>query len=307
MSASWVSGRVALVDTNGYGSNGAVACYVVRGSGGAALVDVGYSTSWEFVLNGLRDLGVKLNDVRYVFLTHFHLDHAGGSHAALENMPNAQLMVHEAAVRLLIDPSRLVDAALAAFGQDIAHYIGGLQPIQPERIEPVKEEGYDLGDLSLEVLFTPGHAPGHISIHLESENSVFTGDAVCVKHPALSFPLPPASPPLYDVDSALHSLERIASLKPKTLYTPHFGPRRADRSLFEEEAAALVEWRDEIGRMLGEGMGVNAIAESLRKKLLEKHGVDLDRLDRYVRDILLNRLLKISVHGYMGLLMRRMR
>ncbi|MEM4303417.1 MAG: MBL fold metallo-hydrolase [Candidatus Caldarchaeum sp.] len=195
MSGSWASRHVAVIDTHGYGSKGAVASYVVRGGDGAALVDVGYSTSWSFVLNGLRELGVKLSDVKYVFLTHFHLDHAGGSHTALQNMPNAQLMVHEAAVRTLIDPSRLVDAALAAFGEDIAHYIGGLQPIQPERIEPVKEESYELGDVRLEVLFTPGHAPGHISLYLEEEGSVFTGDAMCVRHPALPFPLPPASPP----------------------------------------------------------------------------------------------------------------
>ncbi|MEM2238218.1 MAG: MBL fold metallo-hydrolase [Candidatus Caldarchaeum sp.] len=307
MSGSWVSRCVAIIDTNGYGSKGSVACYVVKGDGEAALVDVGYSTSWSFILNGLRELGVKLGDVKYVFLTHFHLDHSGGSHTALQNMPNAQLMVHEAALRVLLDPSRLVDAALAAFGEDIAHYIGGLQPIQPERIEPVREESYELGDVGLEVLFTPGHAPGHISLYLANEDSVFTGDAVCVRHPALPFPLPPASPPFYDVDSALQSLEKIRSLKPAKLYTPHFGFREAESRLFEEEAAVITAWRDEVERLLDEGLGANAIAESLRKKLLAKHGIGFNGLDSYVGDILLNRLLKISVQGYMGLLMRRRR
>ncbi len=305
MNCEWVSKHVGLVDTLGYGSKGAVAAYVVKGSGGAAIVDVGYSPSWENVIKGLRELGVELGEVNYIFLTHFHLDHAGASQILLQYMPRAQLVVHEVAIRYLIDPSRLVDAALAAFGDDMAIYIGELKPIQPERIEPARENSYDLGGVGLKVFFTPGHVPSHLSIYVEKEGSVITGDAVNVRHSSVPFPIPAASPPYYDVDNVLKSMEKIRDLKPKRLYTPHYGVRDVNDKTFEEEQNAITLWRDEIEKMIEEGMKADQITENLRAKLLERAGLKLQDLDEYARNILLSRLLKISVQGYMGLLMRR--
>ncbi len=305
MNCEWVSKHIGLIDTLGYGVKGAVAAYVVKGSRGAALVDVGYSPSWEVVIKSLRGLGVELDQVNYIFLTHFHLDHAGASHTLLQHLPNAQLVLHEGAIRYLIDPSRLVDATLAAFGDDITIYIGGLKPIQPERIEPATETSYDLGGVSLEVIFTPGHVPSHLSIYVEKEGSAITGDAVSVRHPSIPFPLPAASPPYYDVDNAVKSIEKIRDLKPKRLYTPHYGVREVSDKTFEVEQNAITLWRDDIEKMMDEGMNINQITENLRAKLLGQAGLKLQDLDDYVRNILLTRLLKISVQGYMGFLMER--
>ncbi len=304
MGGEWVGRQVAVIDTVGYGYRGAVASYVVKGYEGVALVDVGYSTTAGNVVKSLRELGVEFDKVRYIFLTHFHLDHAGGSHKLLQHLPNATLVVHEGAIRHLIDPSRLVDAAVAAFGEDMAQHIGTLEPLQPERIEPAAETVYELGGVSLEVLATPGHVPSHISLYLEAENAVFTGDAVNVRHPALPMPLPAASPPIYDIDAAIQSLERLKSLKPKTLYTPHYGVRGVNGGYFDEEAEAIEWWRNEVGRMLNEGLRAEQIAGNMRQTLLVKAGLKTSELDEYVSNILLGRLLRISVLGYMGRLMR---
>ena len=303
MVCEWVSKRVGIIDTFGYGSGGAVASYVIRGDDVVAVVDVGYSPSWERVLNGIRELGVELEDVGYVFLTHFHLDHAGASHKVLQHLPNASIILHEGAIRHLIDPSRLVDAALAAFGEDMAGYIGDLEPIQPERMEPARETRYEL--VGVEVFFTPGHVPSHLSIYVEDEGAVITGDAVNVRHPSLPFPVPPASPPFYDVEKALESLEKIRSLNPKRLYTPHYGVRNVIPGLFEEEETAITWWLEEIERMMNEGMNADQIVENLRKTLLARAGTNINELDSYARNILLGRLAKISVLGYMGYIMRR--
>lgn len=305
MSCGWVSRHIGLIDTLGYGAKEAVAVYVVKGSEGAALIDAGYSPSWERVIKGLRELGVGLEEVNYLFLTHFHLDHAGASHKLLHHLPNATLIVHEGAIRHLIDPSRLVDAALAAFGDDLAPHIGDLKPIQPERIEPANETRYRLGGVDLEALFTPGHVPSHLSLYVEADEAVVTGDAVNVRYSSIPFPLPPASPPYYDVDNALKSLERIRALRPKILCTPHYGARVAGDRLFEEEERAISWWRDEVERMMDEGMDAEQITAGMRAKLLEQAGLKLQDLDGYARDILLTRLLKISVIGYMGFFMRR--
>jgi len=304
MCVEWAGRHVAVIDTVGYGFKNAVASYVVKGSEAVALVDVGYSQTAGNVIKGLRELGVELDKVKYIFLTHFHLDHAGASHKLLEYLPDATLVVHEGAIRHLIDPSRLVDAAVAAFGEDMKQHIGSLEPIQPERIEPAAETVYELGGITLEIIATPGHVPSHISLYLEAEDAVLTGDAVNVRHPALPIPLPAASPPIFDVDAALQSLEKIKSLKPKTLLTPHYGVRGVNGRYFDEEAEAIEWWRKEVEKMLNEGLKAEQIVKNMRQTLLDKAGVKPSELDEYVSNILLGKLLNISVLGYMGKLMR---
>ena len=47
-------------------------------------------------------------DVEFVFLTHVHLDHAGGAGKLMQNLPNAKLIVHPYGAKHMIDPSKLI-------------------------------------------------------------------------------------------------------------------------------------------------------------------------------------------------------
>ncbi len=301
----WLNQNIALIDTNGYGFEEAIAAYVVRGSRGAALVDAGYSSTWERVIASVRELGIGLDEIQYIFLTHFHLDHAGASWHLLKHLKNARVVIHEGAIRHLIDPSRLVEAAHAAFGEDLAEHIGELRPIQPERIEPAREQEYELGGVSVEVLFTPGHVPSHISIHVPQHKALITGDAVVVRRGKTPFKVPAASPPMYDVDAAVKSVERLASYNPAMLLTPHYGERRVSAGEFEEQRRIIEEWADRVSSLMQQGMDYKQISEAMRDSLLREAGVKLSDLDDFTRVILLGKLLPLTVQGYMGYLLRR--
>lgn len=303
MTANWITPRMGIIDTFGYGGEGTVGSYVVKGSLGAALVDVGYSTTWERVMEGLGDLGVSPESVLHVFLSHFHLDHAGALGELMPRLPGATVVAHEKAVRHLIDPSRLVSATQASFGP-VSPRVGGLSPVQPDRIEPAKEEPYDLGGIKVTPLFTPGHVSSHLSFFTD-DGTVFSGDAVCVARRGLDFLLPPGSPPIYDVGAAVKSVDAIQALKPKLLLSPHFGPQPVGDEAFERQRQEMHGWLDSVTSMVDGGMGLEAIAAEMRKVTLQRAGIRPSDLDDFARDVLLGPLLEMTTESLMGYVLSR--
>ncbi len=298
--AHWVNKHVGMIDTGAYATDGTVASYVIRGDKTSAMIDVGYSLTWERTKEGLAELGVDREGVSRVFLTHIHLDHAGAAREALDYLPNATLTVHEKGIRLLIDPSRLVQSTRAGFGGQSLH-VGDMKSIQPERIEPAREERYDLGGHFLAPIFTPGHMPGHMSLGFD-EDTVFSGDALCVRKEGLGL-IPAGSPPVYDFETALKSIAKLGEIRPKTLFAPHFGRYPASSGEFDLHREEIQGWRDRISAMMDEGLGIEQVSASMRKMVLERGGKKLSDLDSYTANVLMDRLLGMTVEGYMGYLL----
>ncbi|MDG6987767.1 MAG: MBL fold metallo-hydrolase [Nitrososphaerota archaeon] len=298
MTAVWVTSRTGMIDTGGYGGDETVASYVVKGSNGSALVDVGYSTNWESVMEGMGTLGVSPDSVRHVFLTHFHLDHAGALGELMPRLPNATVVAHEKALRHLIEPSRLVAASMTSFGK-AAQLIGSLSPIQPDRLEPAREEAYDLGGVKIQPVFTPGHVPSHTSFFTD-DGTMFSGDAICVTRKGLRFLLPPGSPPVYDVGAAVRSVELIQGFKPRLLLAPHFGPQPTSKEAFERQTQTMRAWLDSISSMVEQGMGLGETVDEMRERSLREAGLKSSGLDGFARDILLGPLLGMTVEAYMA-------
>ena len=115
----------------------------------------------DVILEMVRKLGVK---VKYIILTHGHLDHI----AAVEKVRQAtaaKVLVHRLDADCLIDPSKNLSAL---FGQ----------PVYGAAADERLEDGQEIivGTLTLRVLHTPGHTPGGIC--LSFPHAVFTGDTL---------------------------------------------------------------------------------------------------------------------------------
>jgi len=193
-----------------------------------ALIDTGPATSINAVLDGIKKVGVKPEDVDYIVATHIHLDHAGGAGLLLKSMPKAQVLVHPRGAKHLIDPTRLVNSALEVWGEEGIKREGEVVPIESERVVAVQEN--DTIRLSerqvLEIIETPGHAPHEICITESRNNGVFVGDALGIYIPEGEILLPLHPPPNFDLELALNTIERIAKLNASILYFPHFGVTR---------------------------------------------------------------------------------
>jgi glyoxylase-like metal-dependent hydrolase (beta-lactamase superfamily II) len=195
----------------------------------AAFIEANTTVALPRLLAALREAGRAPEDVRYVIVTHAHLDHAGGASALMAVCPNATLLCHPRAARNLIDPAKLVASAIRVYGDDdFRRLYGTITPIAAERVRALEDgERVELGDAELRFIHTAGHAKHHFIVHDVKREVVFTGDAFGLVYPQLQrgrrFAFPSTSPIDFDAVEAHRSVDRIVALAPRLVFPTHFG------------------------------------------------------------------------------------
>ena len=195
-----------------------------------ALIETANAKSLPYVKAELAKHGLQAQDVKYIFLTHIHLDHAGGAGAYMTEFTQAKLVVHPKGARHMINPAKLEAGVIAVYGEKfVAEMYGKLESIDPERII-VAEDGLevDLNGRRLICRDTPGHANHHNIIIDCKANVIFSGDIFGVAYPELmvngaAFAFPATTPVNFDPQKMECSIDLIMSLKPDAVYLTHFG------------------------------------------------------------------------------------
>jgi glyoxylase-like metal-dependent hydrolase (beta-lactamase superfamily II) len=265
---------VFQIDASLPASRETVAVYVLKGSK-VAVVDCGYPSTYESVLQGLREVAIQPSDVSFLIPTHLHLDHGGGAGHLLQHTSNAQVIAHERGVPHFIDPTILINSATSIFGEEIIRTYGTPIPIPKERIESVEtEQQLDLGEgLSITAFHTPGHAPHQISLFLEEEKLLLTADAVGMTLPQMSAMIPTTPPPSFNLSKFVDTLNKLVQLDSKTLLTPHYGPRKDTRRTLEETKSKTENWLMNARQLAKNGLDVNNIVEHFTESLAKESGV----------------------------------
>ena len=99
-----------------------------------ALVETGAQTSAGTVLEALAAAGVGPRDLRWVVVTHIHLDHAGAVGDVARAFPEATVVVHQKGARHLVDPERLISSAARVYGPLLDDLYGRMVPVDPDRV-----------------------------------------------------------------------------------------------------------------------------------------------------------------------------
>jgi hydroxyacylglutathione hydrolase len=168
--------------TNAFGLSDDPDChiYLVDGGDEVALIDCGMASgdSLERILGNVRTEGLDPEKISKVIVTHYHMDHAGGAARFRERLGVEVVAPADAAPALRTGDERAValDVAKAA-GFYAADY--HFQPVEVAR-EVNEGDRIPVGKLELEVIETPGHCDGHISLLLRGRERryLFAGDAV---------------------------------------------------------------------------------------------------------------------------------
>ncbi|WP_200411604.1 MBL fold metallo-hydrolase [Virgibacillus salexigens] len=221
--------RIHLIDGFDLGVPNRTGTYVINEQE-LTLVETGPSPSVKHVKSGLEKLGFRLDQVKYIIVTHIHLDHAGGAGVLIKECPYASVVVHPRGERHLIDPKKLAAGARAVYGDSFSDLFDPIMPITKDRLV-VKADGDTLkigADCILEFLDTPGHAKHHFSIYDPVSNGIFTGDTVGIKYHQLveqgvPFYLPSTSPNQFNPAAMQKAIDSIRTLNVDRIYYGHFG------------------------------------------------------------------------------------
>jgi glyoxylase-like metal-dependent hydrolase (beta-lactamase superfamily II) len=265
---------------------GLAAVHVIRHRGRALVVDTGTNASVPLLLAALEALAIAPAQVEGVFLTHVHLDHAGGAGALMRELPAARLFVHPRGERHMRDPAKLVGASIAVYGEErFTRLYGEIVPVPAERIVSMADGfQFDLAGRAFEVAHTPGHAAHHCILVDRMHRAVFAGDTFGVSYRELdtaagAFIVPSTTPAQFDPAELHRSIDRVMSYSPDSVYLTHYS-----RVTDVQRLAGLLHTQiDAFVRIAaahaGERAALEAIgADMLRLwlELLRTHGSALD-------------------------------
>jgi glyoxylase-like metal-dependent hydrolase (beta-lactamase superfamily II) len=304
---------ITAVDVE-YVRPGIAAAHIIAHGGRAAFVDTGTTHSVPYLLDALEKLGIARSAVDFVFLTHVHLDHAGGAGALMRELPNARAVLHPRGAPHLVDPAKLIAASISVYGNATYRRLyGELVPLPKERVLITADlEQMSLAGRPFEFVHTPGHALHHQAIVDVEHSGIFTGDTFGLSYRELdtakgAFIVPPTPPTQFDPDQLVQSIDRLAAYAPRYVYLMHYG-RVSDVPRLAQDLKHQVR---EFARIALEHAGAadrtSAIGGALRelwRDLARRHGCDLDGA-RF--DELLGKDLDLNVQGLIAWLERRKR
>jgi glyoxylase-like metal-dependent hydrolase (beta-lactamase superfamily II) len=267
-----VAERTHLLDLEYLGRPGHVASAVLETRDGLVVLDPGPATTVERLSRELEAWGATLQDVRYLLVTHIHLDHAGAVGVLAARLPRLTVYVHAVGARHLADPTRLLASAERIYGHRMHELWGTVAPTRPDALRPLEgAETLRLGDRRIEVAFTPGHAQHHVAFLDAGTGLAFTGDVVGEHLPGSPIPIPVTPPPDIDVDAMLASGDRILAWRPTQLFTTHFGPVEDPPVYIRAHAARLTHWservRESLARNASDETRARAFAAAARQDL----------------------------------------
>jgi len=205
------------------------ASHIVVVEGQAAIIDTGPGTAVPLVLAALDELQVSADAVRYLFLTHVHLDHAGGAGTLMRALPNATCVVHPRGAPHMIDPAKLIAGTSAVYGEELYRKLyGEILPIDRARIVIAQDgQRFALRGREFECVHTPGHAMHHQAIVDRGTDCIFTGDTFGISYREFDTPrgawiMPTTTPTQFDPAQLKASIVRLMQFRPRKVYLTHY-------------------------------------------------------------------------------------
>jgi glyoxylase-like metal-dependent hydrolase (beta-lactamase superfamily II) len=256
-----------FIDLHFLGLRHVIGTAVLRGPSGLTLIDPGPTSCIPALESGLNDRGLRLEEVRWVLLTHIHLDHAGATGTLLVRLPQAVVYVHERGAPHMIDPAKLLASATRLYGANMDRFWGEFRPVPADRLKALSGgETLDLAGRTFDVAYTPGHASHHVSYLDLANGQAFVGDTAGIRV-AKGYIKAPTPPPDIDLELWEKSLAIYDAWRPSSLVLTHFG-------VVENPPDHIRQFR-----------GVLSRQAAFVKATLAQDGTDEERIRRFTADM----------------------
>jgi hydroxyacylglutathione hydrolase len=234
------------------------------------LIDAGVWGTAPQLQGYLEQIGRSPQEISMVLITHAHPDHIGGC-LAIKKASSASFYAHPA------DKPWIEDVERQYRERPILNFfelVEGPVPVSRELREG-DTLSWDKGK-TLRVLETPGHSLGSISLFLEGEGALFTGDAV---------PAAGTIPIYVDPKVSIQSIQKLAEVpRVKYMFSSWHEPISEDQvQTTLKEGIRHIEKIDEIVTDLAKTMPLETSGEELSLRALERLGIKMDKVLHMVR------------------------
>lgn len=272
--------QVQVIDLHYLGEERAIAAFLLESSAGPILIETGPHSTIQYLEAGLAEKGYQASDIKQVFLTHIHLDHAGAAWYFAER--GADIYVHPFGYKHLAAPEKLMASAKMIYRDQMDRLWGQMHPIPADQLIAVEDlQSFQIGDLNLQAHYTPGHAVHHIAWQVGK--TLFAGDVAGVKISGGPV-VPPCPPPDIHVEDWMASIARIKAMDLETIYLTHFGPIKDIPPHLDQLAKVIEDWANWIKPHFEQKTDPALITPQFQKYALEqlkKAGVEEENLKKY--------------------------
>lgn len=212
--------KIHTIDLHFQEREQAIASFLVEGPDGVLLIETGPESTRERCLMGIKEVGVSLDDIKGVFVTHIHLDHAGAAGWwAAQGIP---VYTHPKAVKHLIDPTRLVESAKMVYGDRFDSLWGRMIPAPEQMVKIIEnDETVSVAGIEITALDTPGHAFHHHCFVIG--DIAFVGDVAGVRLPGNDFTSVASAPPQFHLEHLIETIGKLRAAKFSSIFLTHFG------------------------------------------------------------------------------------
>ncbi|MDZ4763416.1 MAG: MBL fold metallo-hydrolase [Chloroflexota bacterium] len=193
--------------------------YLIEDPDGLTLIDAGIAPSANKIKTQIEAHGRTLNDVKRILITHAHPDHVGAL-PKLKAWTRAQIVASELETPV-IQGEIAVPRAEGAIRPPQTRYKPGV------KVDRIVRDGDMIAEVlgGLQVVFTPGHAPGHIAFWSPSRRILFGGDVIMPRFGKMQLPYRALT---VDPVANLRSVAALTAFDAQTACFGHGVPIAAD-------------------------------------------------------------------------------
>jgi glyoxylase-like metal-dependent hydrolase (beta-lactamase superfamily II) len=271
------------IDLSFQDTPGLIASWLLRSGDECALIEPGPGSCHTALVSGLAGHGLQPSDISKVFLTHIHLDHAGG--AGWWAQQGAQVYVHAKGAPHVVDPAKLIESATRIYGGQMQTLWGDILPAPAERVTVMNDGDHvRVGDLEVEAWDTPGHARHHLAF--VTQGVCFTGDVAGVRLSDCDYLSVAAAPPQFEPAPYIASVNRLLAANLDRLCLAHFGFVEEPGEHLRRYAERIADVYQRIATWKREGLSSEEIAqryEETEHAVAASDGVGEDDWLRYER------------------------